>query len=80
MHSTTAFPRSCSIASAILFSMWNNDFVKEGGRGQAFYSQGPSLKFSFQFLCTYFQGLYNNFLFNMSGFSFIQPDKGSSHM
>ena len=47
MHSTTAFSRSCLIASAILFSMWNNDFVKEGGRGQAFYSQGPCLKFSF---------------------------------
>ena len=74
MHSTTALPRSCSIASAILFGMWNNDFVKEGGRGQAFYSQGRCLKFSFQFLCTYFQGLYNNFLFNMSDFSFIQPD------
>ena len=43
MHSTTAFPSSWSIASAILFSMWNNDFVKEGGRGQAFYSQGPCL-------------------------------------
>ena len=43
MHSTAAFPRSCSIASAILFSMWKNDFVKEGGRGQAFYSQGPCL-------------------------------------
>ena len=49
MHSTTAFPRLCSIASAILFSMWNNDFVKEGGRSQAFYSQGLCLKFSFQF-------------------------------
>ena len=43
MHSTAAFPHSCSIASAILFRMWNNDFVKEGGMGQAFYSQGPCL-------------------------------------
>ena len=44
MHSTTAFPRSCSIAPAILFRMWNSDFVKEGGRSQAFYSQGSCSK------------------------------------
>ena len=36
MHSTTAFPRSNSIVSAILFSMWNNDFVKEGGGAKPF--------------------------------------------
>ena len=32
VHSTTVFPHSCSITSGILFRMWNNDFVKEGGR------------------------------------------------
>ena len=36
MHSTTAFPRSCSIASAIFFSTWNNDFVKEGEGAKPF--------------------------------------------
>ena len=43
MHSTTAFPHSCSIASTRLFRTWNNDFVKEVARGHAFYSQGPCL-------------------------------------
>ena len=43
MHSNTAFSHSCSIASAILFRMWNKDCVKEGGRGYAFYSQVPCL-------------------------------------
>ena len=41
MHSNTAFPHSCSIVSAIFLRMWNNYCVKEGGRGEAFYSQGP---------------------------------------
>ena len=31
MHSTTTFPHPCWIVSAILFRMWNDDFVKEGG-------------------------------------------------
>ena len=43
LHSTTAFFRSCSIASAILYSMWNDDFVKELERGCAFYCQDPCL-------------------------------------
>ena len=45
MHSNTALRRSCSNVSAILFRMWNNDCVKEGGRGKAFYSQRPCLIF-----------------------------------
>ena len=36
MHSNTAFPHSCSIASAILFMVWNNDCVKMGGGDRPF--------------------------------------------
>ena len=43
MHSDTALRRSCSHVSAMLFGMWNNDCVKEEGRGKAFYSQDPCL-------------------------------------
>ena len=44
MHSTTAFTQSYSIASAILFSMFNNDYVQEWGTAYAFYSQAPCLR------------------------------------
>ena len=45
--------------------MWNNDFVKEGGRGRAFYSQGPCLMsylhfHSFQILIVISGGLWRD--------------------
>ena len=44
MHSNTAFPRSRSIASAILFRMQNNDLVKKRGEGLGLLLSGSLLK------------------------------------